>query len=65
MAGAVGAIIVREDGKNVHWKKKCEGCSYVEAGTHVSMKPGPGSILTAGYFNCPKCGHQSEVCVYG
>lgn len=64
MAGAAGAIIVREDGKNVHWRKKCEGCSQVEPTTHISAKPSPHSTLTAGYFHCPKCQHQSEVCIY-
>lgn len=65
MAGAAGAIIIREDGKNIHWKKKCDGCGYVEPGPNVSTKPSPGSQLAAGYFQCFKCQHQSEVCIYG
>lgn len=65
MAGATGAIIVREDGVRAHWKKKCDVCGFVDPSTNVSTKPSPGSWLAAGYFQCFKCQHQSEVCIYG
>lgn len=65
MAGATGAVIVREDDTRVHWKKKCDACGFVDSSTNVSTKPGPGSWLAAGSFQCFKCQHQSEVCIYG
>ncbi len=65
MAGGTGCVVVRDDGKNIHWKKKCDGCGFVESGTHISVRPSSGSMLTAGYFSCFKCQHQSEVCIYG
>lgn len=65
MAGGSGCVVVREDGARVHWKKKCDACGYVDSSTNVSTKPNPGSMLTAGYVQCFKCQHQSEVCIYG
>lgn len=65
MAGAAGAIIVRDDDSNIHWRKKCEACGYVEPGTHVSTRPSQHSMVNHGAFFCPECRHQSDVIIFG
>lgn len=65
MSGAAGAIVIRDDGKNICWRKKCESCGYVEPGSHASTKPAPHSTMTQGIFHCPKCQQTSEVIIFG
>ena len=65
MAGAMGAIVIREDERGVHWRKKCDRCGFVDSSTHISNKLQPHTTLRAGSFCCPKCSHQSEVAIYG
>jgi hypothetical protein len=65
MVGATGAVIVRDDGKSVHWRDKCENCGNVSSVTHIVSSPGQGSRLLCGMYRCERCSHMSEIIIYG
>jgi uncharacterized cysteine cluster protein YcgN (CxxCxxCC family) len=65
MAGATGAVIVRDDGKNMQWRDKCEGCGYVSSCVHHMSSPSQGTIVHAGVYCCPQCRHTSQITIYG
>jgi predicted nucleic-acid-binding Zn-ribbon protein len=64
MAGASGAIIIRQDGTSIDWTKHCSPCGYTEPGYHKSQLQ-PYTVLHAGTFSCPKCRAQTPVVIYG
>jgi hypothetical protein len=65
MAGATGAVVVRDDGKNMQWRDKCEGCGYVSSCVHHMSTPGQGSRVCCGHYRCERCSKMSEIVIYG
>lgn len=65
MSGASGAIVVFDDGKTLKWRDKCEGCGFVSSVIHVSSSPSSGTQVHHGMYRCERCGHSSQITIYG
>jgi len=65
MAGATGAVIVSDNGKELRWRDKCELCGHVSSCIHVLSSPMPGTRVCCGMYRCERCGHSSEIAIYG
>lgn len=65
MAGASGAVIVGDDGRNIQWRDKCESCGYVSSCIHHTSHPSPGVRVHCGNYRCERCGQFSEITIYG
>lgn len=65
MAAATGGVIVLDDGKSLKWRGKCERCGNVSSVIHVSGSPSPGTRVSHGMYRCDRCGHSSEITIYG
>ncbi len=64
MAGGQGCIIVRESDDIIVWRERCDSCGYVGSNSHHSTNPGPGAILTSGFY-CSSCRKQQDVRIFG
>jgi len=65
MAGATGAVVVRDNGKYMQWRDKCEGCGYVSSCIHQMSTPTLGSRVLCGLYRCERCNKTSEIVIYG
>lgn len=57
------AVIVSDDGFNVHWKPKCPFCGYVPLNSEREdhARKGVGSVT---YADCQRCGESFIVVLY-
>jgi hypothetical protein len=60
--GGKGAVIIRQDGELVHFRKKCAKCGYEDSCTRaIPIRNG----VTRDHFFCPKCKKNGEVVIQG
>ena len=64
MAAALsGAVVVKQDGKRVTYKKKCESCGTVAPGS-TTTTVSPNSTLRSS-FRCTKCKTNQKIAIQG
>lgn len=59
-----GAVIVEQSAHQMTYKRKCEACGTVQAGSEITSSPGKHVALTT-QFRCPKCGNNQKVVIQG
>jgi hypothetical protein len=57
-----GAVLISQDGYNVHYRKKCSQCGFEDT-CRSTMLISMGATRT--YFFCPKCRKNREVQIQG
>lgn len=60
-----GAIIIKQEGTRIIYKKKCEKCGTVQSGSNTtSVSKSSSSTLTSS-FRCIKCGNNQRIAIQG
>jgi hypothetical protein len=60
-----GAVIVKQNGLQISYKRKCEKCGYLENSTVSTSAPSTKSSKSTSSFRCPKCGNQQKIEIQG
>jgi hypothetical protein len=59
-----GAVIVKDVGRDLVFKNKCESCGKIDSSTH-GMRSGPRGWTYNGSFRCSMCGAQQKIIIKG
>ncbi len=60
-----GAVIVKQNGLQISYKKKCEKCGNLDNSTTSTSAPSTKSSKLTTSFRCSKCGNQQKVEIQG
>lgn len=65
MAGISGGVIVRDDGRQIQFRPKCERCGNVGPTIYNIAPPTQGVNVSGWQFHCDRCGFDTTITVYG
>jgi len=60
-----GAVIVKSNGLQITYQRKCEKCGYLETSSTTATASSSKNSKSSSVFRCPKCANQQKVEIQG